>query len=256
MDGPFARESIIFDLPAVSGNLGESGYLKLVNRQHRLAVLPERSDMQDVSSVPVAHEDIALHASAYFALAQLFDSAQIAGAGPFHVISGFRDYTHQSSLYDQGQGSDFLLPAGHSEHHTGLAIDIVPTQQMQGGYSLSEQLDGTSECEQWLVDNSWRYGLILRYPEGKSDITGIAFEPWHFRYVGNPHAYYMWSKDLTLEEYLHKLQEQEGISIEFNNRRYRIVHDAAIDGILHLPSNSEFTLSSDNRDGYVITVWE
>jgi len=246
----------IFNTPTAASDLPDTGYLLLVNHEYGLENIPQRDDMEDVYEIlPANYEDVSLHPSASVALQLLFESAQDAGVGPFHIVSGFRDFDRQAVLYDRDQTGDFVLPAGHSEHHTGLAIDIVPTLQMRPG-PLSEQLDGTTESERWLIDNAWRYGLILRYPEGKTDITGIAFEPWHFRYVGSPHAYYMWHYEIVLEEYLQLLRERGSLTIESSGRTYEVAYDPAIDGIVYLPSGMNFALSSDNRGGYVITAWE
>ena len=84
-----------------------------------------------------------------------------------------------------------LMRAGYSEHHTGLAIDFYDN------YDLS-----------WIQANCWDYGFIVRYPEGKSDITGIIYEPWHFRYVGVELAQELRSLGLCLEEYMQMLTQE------------------------------------------------
>lgn len=92
------------------------------------------------------------------------------------------------------------MPAGHSEHETGLALDILCAGNMT--------MDQTQEREPgntWLRKNSWKYGFILRYPKDKKPVTGINYEPWHFRYVGKKAAAYMHKHDLTLEEFWEKL---------------------------------------------------
>ena len=95
---------------------------------------------------------------------------------------------------------------GASAHQSGLAIDFTTSAN---GSSLTDSF-GTTPVGQWLAANSWKYGLILRYPADKTEITGYIYEPWHFRYVGEPHAEYMYKNDLCLEEYYALLQE-EGI---------------------------------------------
>lgn len=75
-------------------------------------------------------------------------------------------------------GADYALPAGHSEHNLGLALDVGSTQM---------KMDKAPEGE-WIEENSWKYGFILRYPLDKTDVTGIQYEPWHIRYVGLPHS--------------------------------------------------------------------
>ena len=92
-----------------------------------------------------------------------------------------------------------------SEHQTGLALDIVAA-----GYQiLDEEQEDTAE-QKWLMENSWKYGFILRYPSEKSDITGIGYEPWHYRYVGKAAAADIYRTGVCLEEYL----SQEGPEAE------------------------------------------
>lgn len=86
---------------------------------------------------------------------------------------------------------------GTSEHHTGYALDIVSTKNT----TLDESQENTPE-QQWMMKNSWKYGFILRYPEGKTHITGIYYEPWHYRYVGKEAAKEIYESGLTFEEYL------------------------------------------------------
>ena len=88
-------------------------------------------------------------------------------------------------------GRSVAVP-GTSEHQTGLAVDIK----------------GSQKVYDWLAQNSWKYGFILRYPDDKIDITGIIFEPWHFRYVGTTMAKDVFDSGLCLEEYLQALKEQ------------------------------------------------
>ncbi|MEE0202655.1 MAG: M15 family metallopeptidase [Muricomes sp.] len=87
---------------------------------------------------------------------------------------------------------------GTSEHQLGLAVDIVDIENQ----ILDEDQEKTA-VQKWLMENSWRYGFILRYPNDKSDITGIIYEPWHYRYVGNEAAKEIYDLDVCLEEYLH-----------------------------------------------------
>lgn len=115
------------------------------------------------------------------------------------VYSGFRSYIYQQqiynnyvSLYGQATADTFSARAGHSEHQTGLAIDVN---------CADDSFDGTPEAL-WLAENSWKYGFIIRYPKGKQDITGYKYEPWHVRYLGKETAEKVYRSGLTLEEYL------------------------------------------------------
>lgn len=96
---------------------------------------------------------------------------------------------------------EYLTEPGYSEHHTGLALDIVDEEWIVAGKGLIPEYEIQSS-QQWLVDTMADYGFILRYPEGKEEITGILYEPWHFRYVGIENAQFIVEHELALEEYL------------------------------------------------------
>ena len=114
------------------------------------------------------------------------------------IVSGFRSYETQRNTYsyfvsDRGveQADRASARPGHSEHQTGLAIDVNTT---------SDYFANTPEAE-WLKENCYKYGFIIRYPEGKEEITGYKYEPWHIRYVGEGKAEKITKSGLTLEEY-------------------------------------------------------
>ena len=89
---------------------------------------------------------------------------------------------------------------GTSEHQLGLALDIIDNRN----WNLDES-QASMPTQQWLMENSWRYGWILRYPNEKSEITGIIYEPWHYRYVGKTVAAEIYNLGVCLEEYLQSL---------------------------------------------------
>lgn len=99
--------------------------------------------------------------------------------------------SHEEAL---AKVSSSVARPGYSEHHTGLAVDV----------------DGTWASLYWMADHSWEYGLIVRYPEGKSDYTGVIYEPWHFRFVGKELAKELYDLDLCVEEYMQMLTTQQG----------------------------------------------
>lgn len=116
------------------------------------------------------------------------------------ICSAYRGVSQQGGLYHPeryASGSPVSVqPAGESEHHTGLALDIVtPTYQ-----SLDKGFTKTPAYA-WLTKNAWKYGFVLRYPKDKEPVTGVIFEPWHFRYVGKEYAKAIYVKQLCLEEY-------------------------------------------------------
>ncbi len=113
--------------------------------------------------------------------------------------SNFRSYDYQSELYNnyvaangQAEADRFSARPGYSEHQTGLAFDLTDP---------NGELLTTPEESRWLLENSWRYGFIVRYQDGKEAITGYMPEPWHLRYVGDQ-AQAIAQSGLTLEEYL------------------------------------------------------
>jgi D-alanyl-D-alanine carboxypeptidase len=120
-------------------------------------------------------------------------------------VSGFRSYDYQKGLYNryvkrdgEKKASMYSAKPGHSEHQTGLAFDIGGVDKK---HWATDSFADTEEAK-WLKDNAHRYGFILRYPKGKTDITGYKYEPWHFRYIGVEHATKVYENNLTLEEYL------------------------------------------------------
>ncbi len=136
------------------------------------------------------------------------------------VLSGYRSVEAQTknynskvnSLIQQGYSrpeaerlaaQEVAVP-GTSEHHSGLAVDIIDTRL----WALDER-QAELPAQKWLMEHSWEYGFILRYPKDKLDVTGIIYEPWHYRYVGKALAKELHELQLTLEEYLDMLTEQE-----------------------------------------------
>ena len=147
----------------------------------------------------------------YDALMELLQACRDAGYDPY-IRSAFRTNGDQRYLYenkiqrliDEGYseaearelaGTVVAVP-GTSEHELGLAVDIV-----DGEYRDLNEAQEKTATQKWLMENSWRYGFILRYPNEKSEITGIIYEPWHYRYVGKVTAKAIYESGLCMEEY-------------------------------------------------------
>ncbi len=101
----------------------------------------------------------------------------------------------------ESEAAKWVAPPGTSEHHTGLAMDIVSSDYW-GQYSDLEHDYEKFDSFKWMYEHCAEYGFILRYPKDKQDITGITYEPWHYRYVGVEAATYIMENGLCLEEYL------------------------------------------------------
>ena len=189
--------------------LAESGeerwYLKLVNHNH--AVDPDFSI--ELAELPGGHfVDQRIQAD----VLEMLESASSQGID-LVIVSSFRSYEDQVYIFNNmmhmwiGGGyspleaflatQSIVAVPGHSEHQLGLALDIVSAHHQVLDESQSQTPEG-----QWLRENSWRYGFVVRYLEDKTHLTGIFYEPWHFRYVGREVAQVMWENNLVLEEFL------------------------------------------------------
>lgn len=138
------------------------------------------------------------------------------------ICSSYRDYKKQDSLMDKsiaryvGRGMSYtdaffktkeqIALTGASEHHTGLAVDIVGRDHQ----TLDRAQADTAE-DKWLNEHAAEYGFILRYPQDKEEITMISFESWHYRYVGREAAAFMKENNLCLEEFVELAQQQEAL---------------------------------------------
>ncbi|WP_099156730.1 VanY-A/VanY-F/VanY-M family D-Ala-D-Ala carboxypeptidase [Virgibacillus ndiopensis] len=168
------------------------------------------------------------------------------GVSNFFITSGFRNFDEQSKLY-QEKGSTYALPAGYSEHNLGLSLDVGSTQM-----KMAEAPEG-----KWIEKNAWKYGFILRYPEDKSDITGIQYEPWHIRYVGLPHSAIMKEKNFVLEEYLDYLKRKKKVSVEVEGEKYTVFYYPFSENMtIKIQENHVYEISGNNMDGVIVTVYE
>lgn len=127
-----------------------------------------------------------------------------------YAVSGYRSYGRQTSIFNwevQAKGEEEARRAvafpGQSEHQTGLSMDISSASV---NYDLTQRFGEMPEG-QWVADNAHKHGFIIRYPEGKEEITGYKYEPWHLRYVGQELAAIIYEHELTLEEYFNKVKK-------------------------------------------------
>ena len=146
------------------------------------------------------------------ALQEMLQACRDAGLKPY-IASAYRTHGDQRWLYNnkvqnlmnQGYGEEeakrlagtVIAVPGTSEHELGLAFDLT-----DDSYRNLDEAQENTAVQKWLMENSWRYGFILRYPNNKSEVTGIIYEPWHYRYVGKEIAQEIYESGLCLEEYL------------------------------------------------------
>ena len=186
--------------------------LKLVNSNHPLS-----SDFTITTST--LSNGLTFDSRAYGALMDMLDACRAAGLEPL-VCSAYRSVEKQTELFEQkvdslmeqglsydeayaAAATEVAIP-GTSEHSLGLAADICALSYQ----ILDESQEDTPE-QQWLMEHCWEYGFILRYPPEKQSVTGIIYEPWHYRYVGVEDALKIRDSGLCLEEYL---EQEYGIT--------------------------------------------
>lgn len=177
-------------------------YLVLVNKTYKLPNNYEPSNLELIST-EFSNENKYLRIEAKEAFEKLSRDAKDLGYRII-AVSTYRDYNYQEKLYNEYVEEKGLKYAdncsarpGHSEHQTGLAVDV------EGSNYDYDEFEHSKEFE-WMKDNAYKYGFILRYPKGKEKITGFKYEPWHYRYVGVDTAKIMYEKNITLEEYYDK----------------------------------------------------
>lgn len=203
---PDDLSSILANNQTVPLDLIPSSITVLVNRVYLLpdSFIPPNLVIPDVKfSFGYVADKRKMRKVAATALERMFDAAEKKGV-ELYGVSGYRSYARQKEIYDRnistrGQAATDAVSAkpGSSEHQTGLTIDVSAKSV---GYRLDQSFGDTKEGK-WLAKNAHLYGYIIRYPFGKSKITGYSYEPWHIRFVGTTVATYLYENELTLEEY-------------------------------------------------------
>ena len=231
-----------------------TGPLVLVNRQHPLQTAQEDT----LTAVDSRHPEILLDRQA----AKLLNACiqTVGGADEIVPVSGWRSQKEQQTIWDDTMAESgpaftqqYVAYPGCSEHQTGFAIDlgkaadeidfICPAMPYDGVYGAFRKVAAT-------------YGFIERYQRGKESLTGIAREPWHFRYVGAPHAQLMENNGLCLEEYVGFLRWKP---------RTCFLPGGQFAQVFYVPCTGEITevqlpdgccqISGDNVDGFIVTAW-
>jgi D-alanyl-D-alanine carboxypeptidase len=237
------------------------GFLLLVNRNHEF-VIPDNLDVVNIVSFKT--EPFRVLPPHYLLLRSVIGSldkmmaeyVQSTRDRTVAINSAFRTVEQQEKVLNdriarvgRTEAMRWVANPGFSEHHTGLAIDLI-------GYSGGYRMDFTGVgSTAWFRRNSYRFGWIRRYPPDKTRITMVPHEPWHFRYVGLPHSYIMFENNWALEEYLNILRDHtmdEPFIYEFEDIEYEIYFAEGL--IVPIAFNREFVLSGNNVDGFIVTA--
>lgn len=249
--------SLLCSIASAFDTSRDSKLLNLVNKSHSLSqdYVPELVELTGLSSTSNGYR---LRKEAADALYTMF-AAMNADGIYCNVISGYRSYAYQLQLINDkvqkrvanGQNRETAYqqvimstaPAGCSEHQLGLAIDFSV------GSSSSVSFANTA-AGAWLRDHAWEYGFILRYMEVKTAFTGIVSEPWHYRYIGVPHAQIVHHNGWCYEEYIDYLHKNGSYSLTVGDETYDIFWTK--------DTTAEFSniidISSDNAGGWIITT--
>lgn len=238
-----------------------TGTLILVN-----PYFPYVEERESLSLLPLCAEypGVLLERRTGRSLSRLID--ELGGWSLITPVSGWRSLEEQQAIYAQSLRDSgptftqqFVALPGHSEHQTGLAIDLG-----QAGLELDlirPAFPDTGVCQVFRT-RAAAYGFVERYPSGKEAVTGIAHEPWHFRYVGCPHAEIMESRGFTLEEYHNFLKQfplgGSPLSWRTESVEYAISYVAVPKGEdirLEWQTGKGCDLSGDNEAGLIMTIW-
>lgn len=235
------------------------GNLLLVNKNYPL----RDNNVKGLVPADVRFPNILMKRDVANALQLIFE--KISAGNSIVSVSGYRSLEEQTAIYDgslKDNGEDFTrkyvaLP-NHSEHQTGLAIDLGLNEK---------EIDFIRPDFPYVgICNEFRkaapdYGFIERYAKDKEEITGISHEPWHFRYVGYPHSKIMQENGFSLEEYTQFIKAY----LEDNKYLFEQAHRAGIEiyyvpakddkTLIKIPENCVYQISGNNIDGFVVTIW-
>lgn len=235
------------------------GSLILINKSNPLV-----KDENDIALVSVRMEypETYLESTTAVVLNHLID--MVHGKKDIVPVSGYRSLEEQQSIYGDSlekNGREFTskyvaLP-NHSEHQTGLAVDLALKQNNIDFICPDFPYEGI--CNEFREKAPY-YGFIERYQRGKEIITGIAHEPWHFRYVGYPHSYIMKEKNFVLEEYIEFIKlfpyEREHFITEISKQKVEIFYvKPCTHRSIQVAEDSIYQISGNNVDGFIVTLW-
>lgn len=192
-----------------------AGYLALVNFEHPVISEERPNGLVTMGTLfdddlVLANPDGSVNQVAGEAAKAMFQAAKEEGIGEYIITSAYRSISYQETLFQErlkqepGYADDpfanpvRVVPGKCSEHTTGLAIDILAENYREADDGYADSAEG-----KWLQENACRFGFILRYPKDKEHITGVIYEPWHYRYVGVEAATEMYELGLCLEEYVY-----------------------------------------------------
>lgn len=260
---------VIYEPLAVKTTDKFRGNLILVNEDHQyfgggenLVSILEKNDEKGITYFTSVDYTYTILANVYEPMVKMIsDFYSIYSNDTLTIYGSYRTTEFQQQLYDEdlaNTGDDKstrVAKPGFSEHESGYAFDFSET--------VNNDYDGTGDFA-WINENCYKYGFVLRYTKEKESITKIQPEPWHFRFVGIPHSYYMTKNNLCLEEYIDLLRKYpyDGQHLEITDedkKSYEVYFVASDDGAeennIPVPAGKEYDISGNNVDGFIVTVY-
>lgn len=237
-----------------------TGTLLLVNAQHSLI----RNQADSLSPVDIRFSNILLKREAANILRLILK--KIGSGNQIVPVSGYRSLEEQESIYNNSLRENgmaftkkYVALPNHSEHQTGLAIDLGLSQEEIDFICPDFPYEGI--CHEFRKAAP-HYGFIERYAKDKEWITGISHEPWHFRYVGYPHSKIITDSGLSLEEYIDFIKDyREDCRLIYkqaygeNIEIYYVPAREEDEICIAIPETSLYQISGNNIDGFIVTVW-
>jgi len=199
--GAMAMPEWTFPLsPEIISN--REGYLTLANKEVLLSGDYEPDDLVTLT-VRKVYTGMQMRKAASLALEEMFEAAEADGC-ILYVKSAYRSYQTQKTMYSNrvssmGYDDGLVQKPGASDHQTGLGCDILNLEWTRKE-KMNKDFAAAKEA-QWMAENCWRFGFVIRYMEDKEEETGIKYEPWHLRYVGKEAAQYMYEHHQCLEDF-------------------------------------------------------
>lgn len=261
-DGPQSDAQLSYvQKTTASANVHE-GELIVVNEKNSLAyIFPTSLDLLLMNDIRIAQNGVNPYQTQYLRSDEKLQSA--AAHAVNRMLTDFYLKYEDTSLIlmdthrTQEEQERYSTPVGYSEHHTGYVFTIKTYNNVGKAVPLMQNVAG-----QWIYDNCHKYGIICRYPESKSDATGVGGYDYCFRYVGVAHATYMYQNNLCLEEYVSLLRG--GYSPEAplsftgaDGNAYLVYYVKAADTeitTLRVPKDYAYTVSGDNSQGFIVTA--
>ncbi len=204
-----------------------------------VSLLSKKNEYYSLSS-----ESIMLQTDAAEALNKLMED--------YNKATGLSDFVVYGTT-DTFAGEGSCCPEIFSESQLGTTVDLALK-----AYGETIAFDG-NDAESWITENCWKYGYILRFPQGKENSTGHSYCPWHLRFVGKAHSALMHDKQLSLEEYLNFISEYTAghpLAFSFNAVDYKVfsVESTGESTIAYVPSSGSYSTSGNSESGFIITV--